>query len=155
MTLCITERGGLHSAIAEVPAAEAKLYLFVGIDRTATFAAQPRNCNTPRSRPMHFEMICEAGGGRVPADQGQSSRDQWPGPVARTSCQVGRIPFTACRQTGAGQRNRTIRGATVKRFPYDSPDPLRTHLADFLLRRGQPSKGLRSVPASPTTPPAG
>ena len=46
--------------------------------------------------------------------------------------QVERIPLTVCRQTVAGQRNRTIKDATVKRFHYDSHDQLRTHLADFL-----------------------
>ncbi len=28
--------------------------------------------------------------------------------------------------------NRTIKNATVKRFYYETPDPLRTHLGDFL-----------------------
>ena len=88
--------------IAEVQTAEGKLYLSVGIDRTAKFAVaqrvetadrktaweflqhrleavpyqlhtifadngiqfaeQPRNRNTIYSRPMRFDMICEANG---------------------------------------------------------------------------------------------
>ena len=93
-------RAPLHIDIAEVQTAEGKLYLFVGIDRTAKFAVtqrvatvdrktaweflqhmleavpyqvhtiptdngiqfaeQPRNRNTISSRPMRFDMICEA-----------------------------------------------------------------------------------------------
>ena len=37
-----------------------------------------------------------------------------------------------CRQTVAGQRNRTIKVATVKRFHYDDHAQLRRHLADFM-----------------------
>ena len=95
-------RAPLHIDIAEVQTTEGKLYLFVGIDRTAKFAVaqrvatadrrtaweflqhmleavpyqvrtvftdsgiqfaeQPRNRNTISSRPMRFDMICEANG---------------------------------------------------------------------------------------------
>ncbi|HRW60434.1 MAG TPA: IS481 family transposase, partial [Defluviicoccus sp.] len=94
--------GFFHIDIAEVQTAEGKLFLFVGIDRTAKFAVaqlvatadrktaweflqhmleavpyqvhtiltdngiqfaeQPRNRNTIYSRPMRFDMICEANG---------------------------------------------------------------------------------------------
>jgi transposase-like protein len=94
--------GFFHIDIAEAQTAEGKLYLFVGIDRTAKFAVarlvekadrrtaweflqhmleavpyqvhtiltdngiqfaeQPRNRNTISSRPMRFDMICEANG---------------------------------------------------------------------------------------------
>jgi hypothetical protein len=94
--------GFFHIDIAEVQTGEGKLYLFVGIDRTAKFAVaqlvetadrrtawefllhmleavpyevhtiltdngiqfaeQPRNRNTIYSRPMRFDMICEANG---------------------------------------------------------------------------------------------
>ncbi|MFM7444338.1 MAG: DDE-type integrase/transposase/recombinase, partial [Tabrizicola sp.] len=161
--------GFFHIDIAEVQTAEGKLFLFVGIDRTSKFAVaqllatadrktaweflqhmleavpyqvhivftdngiqfaeQPRNRNTIYSRPMRFDMICEANG--IEHRLTKPNRP-W------TNGQVERM-------------NRTIKEATVKRFHYDSHDQLRTHLADFLLRRGHQSTGLLAVPASPTT----
>ena len=64
-----------------------------------------------------------------------------------TNGQVERIPLTVCRQTAAGQRNRTIKDATVKRFHYDDHDQLRQHLANFISaynfgRRLKTLKGL-------------
>ena len=154
--------GFFHIDIAEVQTAEGKLYLFVGIDRTAKFAVaqlvgtadrrtaweflqhmleavpsqvhtilteppawrhrsepdgggiqfaeQPRNRNTIYSRPMRFDMICEANG-----IEHRLTKPNHPW----TNGQVERM-------------NRTIKDATVKRFHYDSHDQLRTHLADFL-----------------------
>ena len=52
--------------------------------------------------------------------------------IAWTNGQVERIPLTVCRQTVAGQRNRTIKEATVKRLHYDDHDQLRQHLANFI-----------------------
>jgi transposase InsO family protein len=49
-----------------------------------------------------------------------------------TNGQIERIPLTVCRQTVAGQRNRTIKDATVKRFHYDDHDQLRNHMANFI-----------------------
>jgi len=137
--------GFFHIDIAEVQTAEGKLYLFVGIDRTSTFAVtqlvekadrrtaweflqhmleavpyqvhtiltdngiqfaeQPRNRNTAYSRPMRFDMICEANGIEHPLTK---PNHPW------TNGQVERM-------------NRTIKDATVKRFHYDSHDQLRTH----------------------------
>ena len=43
------------------------------------------------------------------------------------------VPRTVFPSGGQVRRmNRTIKDATVKRFPCDSHDQLRTHLADFL-----------------------
>ena len=42
--------------------------------------------------------------------------------------------------------NRTIKEATVKRFPYENHDQLQTHLADFILRRCQRSTELLAFP---------
>ena len=148
--------------IAEVQTAEGKLFLFVGIDRTAKFAVaqlvetadrktaweflqplleavpyqvhtiltdraigtplvrvtmargiqfaeQPRNRNTLYSRPMRFEMICEASG----IEHRLTKSNPW------TNGQVERM-------------NRTIKDATVKRFHYENRDQSRTHLADFI-----------------------
>ena len=144
--------GFFHIDIAEVQTAEGKLYLFVGIDRTAKFAVaqlvetadrrtaweflqhmleavpyqvhtilteppawrhrsepdgggiqfaeQPRNRNTIYSRPMRFDMICEANG-----IEHRLTKPNHPW----TNGQVERM-------------NRTIKDATVKRFHYDSHD---------------------------------
>ena len=142
--------GFLHIDIAELGAAEGKLYLFVAIDRTSKFAVaqlvekadrktaweflellletlpyqlhtiltdngiqfaeQPRNRNTNISRPMRFDMICEANG-----IEHRRTKPNHPW----TNGQVERM-------------NRTIKDATVRRYHYDSHDQLRCHLADFL-----------------------
>lgn len=130
--------------------AEGKLFLFVGIDRTAKFAVaqlvatadrktaweflqhmletvpyqvhmvltdngiqfaeQPRNRNTIYSRPMRFDMICEANGIEYRLTK---PNHPW------TNGQVERM-------------SRTITDATVKRFHYENHDQLRTHLAHFM-----------------------
>ncbi len=72
---------------------------------------------------MRFDMICEANGIEHRLTK---PNDPW------TNGQVELIPLTVCRQTVAGQRNRTIKDATVKRFHSDDHDQLRTHLADFM-----------------------
>ena len=61
--------------------------------------------------------------------------------------QVERIPLTVCKQTVAGQRNRTIKEATVKRYHYDTHAQLRRHLDLFIdaynhARRLKTLKGL-------------
>ncbi len=142
--------GFFHIDIAEVQTEEGKLYLFVGIDRTSKFAVtqlvekanrktaweflehllkqvpyhihtiltdngiqfaeQPRNRNTAYSRQMRFDIICEANG-------------------IEHSLTKPNHPWT----NGQLERmNRTIKEVTVKRFYYESPDPLRTHLTDFM-----------------------
>ncbi|UWQ74045.1 IS481 family transposase [Leisingera sp. M658] len=79
-------------------------------DNGIQFAEQPRNRNTFYSRPMRFDMICEA--------NGIKHRLTKPNHL-RTNGQVERM-------------NRTINDATVKRYHYGSHDQLRAHLADFL-----------------------
>ena len=79
-------------------------------DNGIQFAEQPRNRNTNISRPMRFDMICEANG-----IEHQLTKPNHPW----TNGQVERM-------------NRTIKDATVKRDHYDSHDQLRCHLADFL-----------------------
>jgi transposase-like protein len=79
-------------------------------DNGSQFAEQPRNQNTAYSRPMRFDMICEANG-----IEHRLTKPNHPW----TNGQVERM-------------NRTIKEATVKRFHYDSHDQLRTHLADFM-----------------------
>jgi transposase InsO family protein len=79
-------------------------------DNGIQFAEQPRNRNTIHSRPMRFDMICEANG-----IEHRLTKPNHPW----TNGQVERM-------------NRTIKDATVKRFHYDGHDQLRAHLADFL-----------------------
>uniref|UniRef100_UPI003A8D3006 IS481 family transposase n=1 Tax=Kordiimonas sp. TaxID=1970157 RepID=UPI003A8D3006 len=79
-------------------------------DNGIQFAEQPRNRNTNISRPMRFDMICEANG-----IEHRLTKPNHPW----TNGQVERM-------------NRTIKDATVKRYHYDSHEQLRCHLADFL-----------------------
>jgi len=79
-------------------------------DNGIQFAEQPRNRNTIISRPMRFDMICEANG-----IEHRLTKPNHPW----TNGQVERM-------------NRTIKDATVKRYHYDSHGQLRSHLADFL-----------------------
>jgi hypothetical protein len=74
------------------------------------FAEQPRNRNTICSRPMRFDMICEASG------------------IWRRLTKPNH-PRTNSR---AERMNRTIKDATVKRFHHDRHEQLQTHLADVL-----------------------
>ncbi|SDY42032.1 Integrase core domain-containing protein [Jannaschia faecimaris] len=79
-------------------------------DNGIQFAEQPRNRNTIYSRPMRFNMICEANG----IEHRLTKPNQpW------TNGQVERM-------------NRTIKDATVKRYNYDNHEELRTHLGDFM-----------------------
>lgn len=102
--------GFFHLDIAEVQTAEGKLYLFVAIDRTSKFAVtqlvEKTDRKTAWSRPMRFDMICEAHG-----IEHRLTKPNHPW----SNGQVERM-------------NRTIKEATVKRFHYDSHEQLRTHL---------------------------
>lgn len=70
-------------------------------DNGSQFAEQPRNRNTAYSRPMRFDMICEANG-----IEHRLTKPNHPW----TNGQVERM-------------NRIIKDATVKRFHYDRPRP--------------------------------
>ncbi len=93
-------------------------------DNGIQFAEQPRNRNTAYSRPMRFDMICEANGIEhrlTKPNHPWSSEDQ------KT------VRWTVFPRDGQVERmNRTIKEATVKRFHYDSHDQLRMHLRDFI-----------------------
>jgi transposase InsO family protein len=79
-------------------------------DNDIQFAEQPRNRNTVYSRPMRFDMICEAN----EIDHCLTKPNHpW------TSGQVERM-------------NRTIKDAIVKRYHYDGHHQLRSHLANVL-----------------------
>ena len=79
-------------------------------DNGIQVAEQPRNRNTIISRPMRFDLICEANG-----IEHRLTKPNHPW----TNGQVERM-------------NRTIKDATVKRYHDDSHEQLRGHLADFL-----------------------
>ena len=98
------------------------------------FAEQPHNRNTIYSRKSRFDMICDANKIEhrlTRPNHPWSQEDQKTvqgtvrGIVFPNGGQVGRIPLRVCRQTVAGQRNRTIKDATVKRYHYDSHEQLR------------------------------
>ena len=78
--------------------------------RGIQFAEQARNRDKPYSRPMRFDMICDAN--RI---EHRLTKPNHPW----TNGQVERM-------------NRTTKDATVKRYHYDSHNQLRTHLQDFL-----------------------
>ena len=106
--------------------------------RGIQFAEQPRNRNTVISRLSRFDMICNA---NEIKHRLTKPNHPW------TNGQVERIPLTVCRQTVAGQRNRTIKEATVKRYHHDDHEQLRRHLDRFVdtcnhARRLKTLKGL-------------
>jgi hypothetical protein len=79
-------------------------------DNGIQFAGQPRNRYTLNSRPMRFDMNCEANG-------------------IRHQLSKPNHPWT----NGQGDlMNCTIKDATVKRFHYDNNCQLRAQLVDFM-----------------------
>ena len=88
------------------------------------FAEQPRNRNTIYSRPMRFDIICEANGieHRLTKPNHLWSHEDQKTIRGIVFLNGGRVE----------RMNRTIKDATVKRFHYESHDQLRTHLADIL-----------------------
>ena len=79
-------------------------------DNGIQFAEQPRNRNTAHSRPMCFDMICNA---NEIEHRLTKSNHPW--------------------NNGKDERmNQTIKDATVKRCHYDNHEQLRIHLADFI-----------------------
>mgnify|MGYP001951238245 FL=1 len=92
-------------------------------DNGIQFAEQPRNRNTAYSRPMRFDMICEA--------NGIEHRLTKPNHPLSANASI-RLPGNAWTNDQVERMNRTIKDATVKRYHYDSHDQLRTHLADFM-----------------------
>ena len=95
-----------------------KIYTIL-TDNGIQFCEQPRNRNTPCSRPMRFDMICDA--------NGIEHRLTKPNhPLSTNACI--RLPGSAWTNGQVKRMNRTI----VKRYHYDNHDQLRTHISDFL-----------------------
>ncbi len=107
-------------------------------DNGNQFAEQPRNRNTIYSRPMRFDMICEASGieHRLTKPNHPWSREDQKtvrGTVFLSGGQVERMNRTIKK----GEADwKTIWGIVfplnVKRFHYESHDQLRTHLGNFM-----------------------
>lgn len=121
--------------------AEGKLFLFVGIDRTAKFAVAQLVATADRKTAWEFlQHMLEAVPYQVHTvltDNGIQFAEQ---PIYSRPmiCEANGIEHRLTKPNhpwtnGQVERmNRTIKDATVKRFHYDSHDQLRTHLADFL-----------------------
>lgn len=138
--------------IAEVQAAQGKLYLLVAIDRTSNFAFAQLVGKASRVTASTFLVALIAA---VPykihtvlTDNGIQFRlppRSADGPTARY---ITHMFDMRCRENGIEHRftkinhpwpngqvermNRTIKDATVKRYYYDSHDQLRGHLGGFL-----------------------
>ncbi len=101
-------------------------------DNGIQFAEQPMNGNTIYSRPMQFDMICEASG----IEHRLTKPDHpW------KNGQVERM-------------NRKTKDATVKRYHYDDHDQLPVHLTNFMAaynfaRRLRTFGGLTNTSAKP------
>ncbi|PRY77994.1 integrase-like protein [Marivita geojedonensis] len=93
-------------------------------DNGIQFAEQPRNRNTAYSRPMRFDMICEANGIEHRLNK---PNHPWSSEGQKT---IRGIVFP--RDGQVERMNRTIKAATVKRYHYDSHKQLLSHRADFL-----------------------
>ena len=98
----------IHTILTELPMIAPLVRATIGDG--IQFAEQPRNRNTDISRPMRFDMICEANG-----IERRLTKPNHPW----TNGQVERM-------------NRTIKEATVKRYRYEAHNQLRSHLSDFL-----------------------
>jgi transposase InsO family protein len=142
--------GFFHIDIAEVQTTEGRLYLFVGIDRTAKFAVVQLVETADRKTAWEFlEHLLGAVPYRIHTiltDNGIQFAEQ---PRNRNTIYSRPMRFDMiCKANGIEHRltkpnhpwtngqvermNRTIKDATVKRFHYESHDQLRTHLVDFL-----------------------
>jgi len=93
-------------------------------DNGIQLCEQPRNRNTPYSRPMRFDMICAAN-----EIEHRLTKPNHPW----TNGQTERMNRTI--KEGEADKE-TVRGIVsplnVKRYHYDSHDQLRWHLGDFL-----------------------
>ena len=97
------------------PSRRMKIFACRATDNGIQFADQPRNRNgwTAKFRVHRFDMICNAN-----EIEHRLTKPNHPW----TNGQVERIPLMVCRQTIAGQRNRTIKKATVKRYFHEDHD---------------------------------
>ena len=133
-----------------IQAAEGKLYLFVGIDRTSKFAVTQLVEKADRKTAWEFlEHLLKTVPYRIHTiltDNGIQFAEQ---PRNRNTAYSRQMRFDMiCEANGIEHRltkpnhpwtngqvermNRKIKEATVKRYHYDNHDQLRTHLADLM-----------------------
>ena len=153
--------GYVHIDIAEVQTAQGRLYLLVAIDWVTKFAFVELHEKATRSIAGNFlRALIKAVPytiHTVLTDNG--THFTWPGNTCSAASEIRRAmdgaePFRAhafeyaCAQNHIDHRltkprhpwtngqveriNRTLKEATVKRFPYDTHDQLRRHLGDFV-----------------------
>jgi transposase-like protein len=140
--------GYLHLDFAEVQTEEGKRYLFVAIDRTSKLAFAELHPQATQLIAVNFlRRVLK----QVPykvhkllTDNGVQFRN------LPHHLHAGRHPVgQLCDEWGIEQRftkpahpwtngqvermNRTLKEATIKRFPYETTDQLNTHLQTFLL----------------------
>jgi transposase InsO family protein len=153
--------GYFHIDIAEVHTEEGRLYLFVAIDRTSKFAfAELHEKATRRvagdflrhliaAVPYRVHTVLTDNGTHFTTPGNTSSA----APDIKAAIEAGETVWAhafeyACAQNDIDHRltkprhpwtngpvermNRTLKEATVRRYPYDSHDQLRAHLQLFL-----------------------
>ena len=154
--------GYFHIDIAEVQTDEGRLYLFVAIDRTSKFAyaelhpkatrliAKDFLSNLVAAVPYTIHTILTDNGIQFAKRQGTEAYRDIPFDRICTAHRIEHRLTQVCHPWTNGQverMNRTIKEATVKRYYYQSHDPLKTHLQTFLMaynfaRRLKTLKGL-------------
>ena len=140
--------GYFHIGIAEVQTAQGKLYLFVAIDRTSKFAHVELHAQSDRTVaaaflrsvikaiPYKIHTILTDNGAQFCHPPRYRN-----GPTARY---ITHMFDLCCREQGIEHRmtrvthpwtngqvermNRTLKEATVKRYPYNSHDELKLHM---------------------------
>ena len=145
--------GYFHIGIAEVQTAQGKLYLFVAIDRTSKFAHVELHAQSDRTVaaaflrsvikaiPYKIHTILTDNGAQFCHPPRYRN-----GPTARY---ITHMFDLCCREQGIEHRmtrvthpwtngqvermNRTLKEATVKRYPYNSHDELKLHMQAFLM----------------------
>jgi hypothetical protein len=153
--------GFFHIDLAEVRTQEGKLYMFVAVDRTSklAFVELHEKATTAVSRDflLHlieavpykihtvltdngFQFTTPGGGGSaVPLiKEALANGERFRAHAFELACARNDIDHRTTKPkhpwtNGQVERmNRTIKGATVKRFHYDDHDQLRRHLVDFV-----------------------
>lgn len=163
----MADNGSIHIDIAEVQTAEGKLHLFVAIDRTSKFAFVRLEEKANRITASAFLVaVIKAVPYKIHTvltDNGIQFTFPPRYADGPTAAFITHMFDMRCKEHGIEHRltkikhpwtngqvermNRTIKGATVKRFHYEDHDQLRRHLADFIdaYNFGRRLKALRGL----------